>query len=357
MGSADESGWLNELFQFEVRPEEHDWRLDRILQNRLKGYSRQTVHDLIRRHNQQLDRAPLKPGRHYKAGETFEIMLVRRAGWSQERPAELVVLHEDDALLVVEKDGNTTVHGGSRRIGSLVDTLRRHGYPHIWPVHRLDRETSGLVLFAKSSAIAKALQTLWSPAGASGPLDQREDRLIAKGYLALVHGVPQPADGRIELPLGPLPSRKVRIKQGPLSAEMGGRAASTWYRTVSAFPSHALLHLWPRTGRLHQIRVHLSHIGHPIVGDKLYGVEEDLYLRFVAGRLTDEDRKRLVAPSHLLHAGYLRLLHPTSGAPLELRSRLPAFWTEILGSLSGLSAEAAAQLLDAGLDRACQPWV
>lgn len=222
------------------------------------------------------------------------------------------IVHENPDLLVINKPAGLVCHPTKNgEMSSLIGRARlylKNSEPRL--VNRLDRETSGIVIVAKNSAIAAELGKIL------------ENRAIEKEYLAIVHGHVEAESGVIDAPLGKDEQSRVAVKDcvrpdgAPSRTEF--QVERRFTRAVdSDFPSESelkraakskftMLRVHPRTGRKHQIRIHLAHVGHPIVGDKIYGGDEDLYLALVEDRLTAGQRQRLILRHHALHAAAAR---------------------------------------------------
>jgi 23S rRNA pseudouridine1911/1915/1917 synthase len=281
--------------RFLVSEDEAAERLDRVLAARPEVGSRALAQRLIAGRAVHVGGEPAGKSRRLSAGELVEAKLPD--GRTLEPEAlELRIAWEDEHLLVVDKPAGLVVHpAGRHATGTLVQGLLAHGAgggdaerPGI--VHRLDRDTSGLLLVARSETVHRRLQ---------GAIRRRE---VERRYLALVHGSPRSRTGRITAPIGR--DRRDRTRMS-LDTE-SPRDAVTWFELREVLPAHALLDVRLETGRTHQIRVHLEAIGLPVSGDPVYGLADDLGLE-----------------RQFLHAWRLRLRHPLEDREIEVESPLP----------------------------------
>lgn len=237
------------------------------------------------------------------------------------RAPHIEIVFEDDAILVLNKPRGVTVHAGAGETGAtLVDILRALGKPlsTVGPperagiVHRLDKDTSGLMIVAKTDAAH------WKLAA------DFEARLISKRYLALVNGSP-PARGRIEAAITRSNTNRTKMTVAP-----SGRLAITEYEVLQTWPKFALLDINLLTGRTHQIRVHLNYIHHPIAGDAVYG---GLHRALTCAPNERAKRALEALDGQALHAGTLSFEHPISGEAMRFQTPPPAPFAELLESL------------------------
>ncbi len=313
-----------------VEPPEAGERLDRWLAGRLPEMSRSRLKQLIEGGNLESQGAVMRqPSRKVQAGERFTLAVppaVAAEPAAQDIP--LRVIYEDDEVIVVDKPAGLVVHpapGNPDR--TLVNALIAHcgeslrgigGVARPGIVHRLDKDTSGLMVAAKTEGAQASLSA------------QFAERSIERSYHALVWGTPMPPQGRIEGNIG----RSPRNRKKMAVVQRGGKTAATAYRVLARFleGAIALVECRLETGRTHQIRVHLTAKGHPIVGDPLYG-------RATASRLNTLSAGLAAAisalPGQMLHARSLGFRHPKSGETLTFESPYPPNLKALLDKLGG----------------------
>ena len=280
-------------------------RLDVFLHLHYPDLTRSRLQHLIQRGWVTVNQRPLKPSYNVQSGDVIHLTLPPPQPMELvPQPIPLQVHYQDEQVLVVDKPAGLTVHPGPGHTAhtlvnallALCPDLQGVG-DEVRPgiVHRLDKDTSGLMVVAKTEGAFMELTRQW------------KGRQVLKGYLALVHGEPRPWEGHIDAPIARHPRHRQRM-----AVVQGGRSALTRYRILKALDWCTLLEALPETGRTHQIRVHLASIGHPIVGDLVYGKRSPHLKR------------------QFLHAHRLGFRLPASGEYREFTSELPQELTSVL---------------------------
>jgi 23S rRNA pseudouridine1911/1915/1917 synthase len=341
MGTEDASSH----FQVAVSAEEAGERLDRFLARRLPDFSRSRLQALIRGGEVRRDGAPAGDlGHRVKAGESYTVDVPAPAPAApQPQAIPLTVAYEDAHLIVIDKPRGLAVHPGpGHATGTLVNALIAHcgtslsgigGVKRPGIVHRLDKDTTGLLVVAKTDKAHAGLARQFAAHGTDGQLERR--------YLALVWGAPERPRGSIAAPLARSSANRTKIG---VVTEAAGRHAVTRYAVLETYvgkgtkPIASLLELELETGRTHQIRVHLAHIGHPLLGDMTYGAG----FKASARNLSAEGQAALEALGRqALHAGALAFVHPVTRKRLRFASLLPADMARLADALRQVQEGAA----------------
>ena len=281
-------------------------RLDQALAKLLPEFSRSRLAHWVRSGRATVDGRTALPRQKVRGGERIEIAPLPETAAAAHRPEDipLDVVFEDDALLVVNKPAGLVVHPGSGNWqGTLLNALLQRvpalsGVPRAGIVHRLDKDTSGLLVVAKTLAAQASL------------VRQLQARSVRREYLAVAHGRVA-RDGRIEAPIGRHPLRRTRM-----AVVARGRPAVTHYQVLERHAHATVLRCRLETGRTHQIRVHLASLGHPLLGDATYG-----------------KRGGIPFARQALHAERLALVHPGTGKAMEWHAPLPADMRKLIASL------------------------
>jgi 23S rRNA pseudouridine1911/1915/1917 synthase len=315
-----------ERYAFEATAEDEGERLDRFLAGRLPDMSRSHLKTLIKEGHAALDgRTIVEPNSRVKPGERYEIAVPEAAEpVPKGEDIPLNVLFEDEHLIVIDKPAGLVVHPAAGNwTGTLVNALIAHcgaslsgigGVRRPGIVHRLDKDTSGLMVVAKTDAAHRALAAQFADHGRTGPLERK--------YTALVWGVPSPRKGKIVAAI----VRKSDNRQKMAATREGGKPAVTRYEVTRIFhgkegePVASEVVCTLETGRTHQIRVHMAHVGHPLLGDETYGAG----FKTKARLLSEEARERIEnLGRQALHAHLLGFTHPVTGETMHFTSPLP----------------------------------
>jgi 23S rRNA pseudouridine1911/1915/1917 synthase len=315
-----------------VMPEEAGKRLDQFLAARLESVSRARVQEMIAEGKVLANDAPAKASLKLRGGERISVL-----GEAQRAPLKAIaeeipldIVYEDDDLAVINKPAGMMVHAGAgatddaRNCGTLVNALLHHleslsgvgGELRPGIVHRLDKETSGLIVVAKNDDAHRKLSAQFAA------------REVKKKYMALVHGWVKKDSGTLAQSIGRHPVRRMRMA----TRIEGGRVAVTHYRVVrrldTKFGKFTLLDVKIDTGRTHQIRVHVAAMGHPVVGDTMYGAPAQARGKSAV----------IVLKRNFLHAAELEFRHPRTGETVALKTELPAELREFLEKVESQKA-------------------
>lgn len=300
-----------------IVPEQHDGkRLDQVLALLCPRHSRSRLQAWIRKGFVSVDGAGLKQKDSVRGGQSIRVNATfedHNENWT-EQDIPIDVIFEDEAVLAVNKAPGIVVHPGAGNPDrTLVNALLYHApqlaqVPRAGIVQRLDKDTSGIMVIAKTPQTHTRL------------VKELQDRNITREYRAIVHGT-LISGGTVDAPIGRHPTLRTRM-----AVTDRGKPATTHYRIIRKYPACTDTRVRLETGRTHQIRVHLAHLGHPVVGDPVYGGRK----RF-AKNVSVALREALAAfPRQALHAAWLELRHPVSGSLLELEAPLAADMEELL---------------------------
>ena len=294
----------------EIGEEAAAQRIDNFLLKRLRGVPKSHVYRVLRSGEVRVNSGRVGPEYRLRIGDRVRVPPVRTSATAKvAKPAEFPVVFEDAALLVIDKPAGVAVHGGSGVSFGVIESLRaaRPQLKALELAHRLDRDTSGLLIVCKKRSALTAMH------------DQLREGRVEKVYTAIVKGAPAETAFEVSEPLHKYVTgtgeRRVSVREG-------GRAARTQVRVRKRGDEFSLLEVRLLTGRTHQIRVHLAHAGHPILGDDKYG---DFAL--------NRDLQRQGVKRLLLHAGRLAFGHPLTGERLRLEAPLPADMTAFAARL------------------------
>lgn len=317
------------ILRYPVAREHAGLRLDRFIQSRIPRLSRTRAQEIVKSCAYRADGLLRRPSERVRYGET--VRLFRPPFEEPEVPLHFGVLFEDESVLAIDKPAGLPVHPSATYHHNTLTALLRQRFGNDPPriAHRLDRETSGLLICGRTPDSERTLKLGF------------ENRKVTKRYLAIVRGRMPEDEGRIALPMD-------NAKEGlhilmEVVPEGEGSPSVTEYRVVARTDEATLVSLAPQTGRQHQLRVHLSAIGFPIIGDKLYGPEGvEPFLDYIETGMTAALRSRLGHSRQALHAHALTFVHPRRAEPMTLHAPLPKDLRDLWG----------APLKDADLNRA-----
>ncbi len=301
---------INDIFN--ITPEDAEKRLDVWLTASLDQFSRSYVDKLIQDGNVSVNKKNVKSGYRLKAGDTIEVNMPEpKLLEVKAEEIELDIIHEDEDVIVINKPRGMVVHPAAGNYsGTLVNALLRHcggslsdinGVIRPGIVHRIDKDTSGVLVIAKNNKSHAFLS------------DKLKEHDINRIYIAVAEGVIPEDRGTVDAPIGrhPVDRKKMAVNL------KNGRRAVTHFKVLERFKNTTLLELRLETGRTHQIRVHMSYIGHPLIGDSVYGKKKQVY----------------GFEGQALHAGTLGFVHPGTGEYAEYTAQPPEEFNELVKRL------------------------
>jgi 23S rRNA pseudouridine1911/1915/1917 synthase len=303
--------------QVQASPEHAGKRLDQVATELFGGFSRARMQEWIKSGDLTVNGEVVKTKQKLVGSEQLELNTVLAPEIEDEaEPITIKVIYEDDELLVIDKPAGLVVHpAAGHAAGTLLNGLLHHNatqanLPRAGIVHRLDRDTTGLMVVAKTLEAHASL------------VAQLQDKSLYREYETVVQGV-MTGGGRVDEPIGRHPNDRKRM-----AVVSTGKPAVTHYRLMERFRGHTLVRVQLETGRTHQIRVHMTHIRYPLVGDQTYG-----RLRFPAGATAELRETLQKFPRQALHARRLGLIHPSSGEEMRFESPLPVDMEALLEAL------------------------
>ncbi len=295
---------------FTVKAEHTGHRLDRWLSLELSRLTRSRAQRIVEDWAFDDRGRQLRPSHRVREGE---VIVVFRPRWEEpEAPRNVTVLFADAAMVAVDKPAGLPVHPTARYHQNTLTSVLGERFPNerVTLAHRLDRETSGVLLAARTLAAERTLKAAFA------------GRDVHKTYLALVHGEVERDTFDVDAPMC-LEGGEVSVKMCVRPESDGGLASFTRIEVIERLAGFTLVAAHPETGRQHQIRVHLAHSGHPIVGDKLYAHGDEVFLRCLDGPPDDETAALLHLPRHALHAHAISFAHPVTGESMRVVAPLP----------------------------------
>ena len=313
-------------FTFTVEPDDSGMRLDAYLADRIEGWSRSKLQKLIENEDVLVNEKSVKPSHKVRENDEIEVELVEiQATVFEPENIPLDIVYEDEYLAVINKPSGMVVHPGAGvQTGTLANAIAFHfaesfaeqnrdnpGSTRIGIVHRLDKDTSGLIVVAKSDEMHEALS------------EQFREREVYKSYVALVHGSLEQNMGKVDAPIGRNKHNRLRMK-----VATHGRSAVSLWKVRKRFDKFTLLDVEIKTGRTHQIRVHMGYLNHPVVGDEIYNEGRDNTVMDHTARNGIASMRRF-----FLHAEKLSFTHPKTKERLEFTQELPTELKEFLDLL------------------------